>query len=400
MTAAISHFIQPLDVLFLRGNRLFGAAGSYGEALVPPWPSLAAGSLRSALLAREGVDLGEFARGHAPHRELGTPADPGSFTVEAFQLAREHDGRIEPLYPLPADLSAQVPNDEDAQTREGSDPPPLELRRSLPAAPAAGLENSHPLPYVPVLPETRRGKPVGGLWLTGRGLADWLAGDLPRPDALLHTAEIWAPDPRIGIALNPATRSAEDAHLFTAQAVAMREGTGFVSRVRGATLPESLALRLGGDGRAASARQRAVDWPEPDLEAIARSGRARLLLTTPGLFAHGWLPTGTAAPADDSASRGAAFSLHGVEGRIVAAAVPRAEVISGWNLANNRPKPARQAVPAGAVYWLELAPGTTADALQRLATEGLWPADCNDEEATRRAEGFNRCLLATWPETA
>ena len=31
-------FIEPLDVLFLRGNQLFGDPGSYGECLVPPWP--------------------------------------------------------------------------------------------------------------------------------------------------------------------------------------------------------------------------------------------------------------------------------------------------------------------------------------------------------------------------
>ncbi len=31
-------FIEPLDVLFLRGNKLFGDPGSHGESLIPPWP--------------------------------------------------------------------------------------------------------------------------------------------------------------------------------------------------------------------------------------------------------------------------------------------------------------------------------------------------------------------------
>lgn len=30
--------IEPLDVLILRGNKLFADAGSHGEALMPPWP--------------------------------------------------------------------------------------------------------------------------------------------------------------------------------------------------------------------------------------------------------------------------------------------------------------------------------------------------------------------------
>ena len=38
------HFIEPLDVLYLRGNKLFGDPGSYGESMIPPWPSVAAGA--------------------------------------------------------------------------------------------------------------------------------------------------------------------------------------------------------------------------------------------------------------------------------------------------------------------------------------------------------------------
>ena len=57
------HFIKPLDVLFLRGNKLFGDPGSYGESLVPPWPSVLAGALRSGLIAERGYDAVEFAKG-------------------------------------------------------------------------------------------------------------------------------------------------------------------------------------------------------------------------------------------------------------------------------------------------------------------------------------------------
>ena len=48
-------FIEPLDVLILRGNKLFADAGSHGEALMPPWPSVAAGALRSRMLIDAGI---------------------------------------------------------------------------------------------------------------------------------------------------------------------------------------------------------------------------------------------------------------------------------------------------------------------------------------------------------
>ena len=58
-------FIEPLDVLILRGNKLFADAGSHGEALMPPWPSVAAGALRSRILIDAGIDPAAFAASRA-----------------------------------------------------------------------------------------------------------------------------------------------------------------------------------------------------------------------------------------------------------------------------------------------------------------------------------------------
>ena len=87
------------------------------------------------------------------------------------------------------------------------------------------------------------------------------------------------------------------------------------------------------------------------------------------------------------------FELCGVRGRVVAAAVNRAEVISGWDLAKWRPKAACRAAPAGSVYWIE-ALEATPEALRKLAEHGLWPETGYD--ASRRAEGFNRFDWGVW----
>ncbi len=42
-----------------------------------------------------------------------------------------------------------------------------------------------------------------------------------------------------------------------------------------------------------------------------------------------------------------------VDARLVCAAVPRREVVSGWDLFGWKPKEARRAAPAGSVYWFE-----------------------------------------------
>ena len=379
-TSTEHRFIEPLDVLFLRGNKLFGDPGSHGESLVPPWPSAAAGALRSHMLAAEGVDLAAFAQGHITHPSLGTPAAPGPFALTAFTLARQlDDGSLQTLHALPADL---IVTDKDGDQKH--------IQSLRPQAPHTGLLSSSGFAQVPVLAETERRKAASGLWLSLAGWQRYLNGQLPNPDQdLVKTSELWAIDSRVGIGLNADTRSADDGKLFTTQAVAFKPGVGFVASVRGATLPDQGSIRLGGDGRAASSQSVAHQAPQADLQAIATQGRCRVVLTTPGLFAQGWLPNGFQREADGHHW----LNLHGVRARLVCATVPRSETISGWDLANWQPKAALRSAPSGSVYWLDRIQAT-AEALGKLAENGFWSEACEDQN--RRAEGFNRFDFAAY----
>ncbi len=387
-------FLEPLDVLFLRGNKLFGEPGSYGEALVPPWPSVAAGAIRSRMLADEGIDLAAFARGAVEHDALGTPARPGRFAVIAFQPARRRGDDIEPLFALPADLVAS----EDA---EGN----LTVKSLTPTRPFGGVLSSAPFALLPVLAETTRGKSASGLWLAEAGWRNYLGGKVPAGNQIDRNDSLWKMDNRVGVGLDADTRRAADGRLFSVQAVAMQSGVGFLAAVTGAKPPEVGTLRLGADGRAAAITAARHALPEPDYAAIAAARRCRLVLTTPGIFfplppaeaqagvRTSWLPTG-AEPSRRREDGAVRFDLHGVRGWIVCAAVRRAEVVSGWDLAHWRPKSAQCAAPTGSVWWLELDEGVTAEALRKLVETGLWRELC--EDAGRRAEGFNRAALAAW----
>ena len=425
MTAATNpmrYFIEPFDVLFLRGNRLFGDPGSFGESVMPPWPSVAAGALRSALLAHRGIDAAAFARGKiTSDTELGTPACPGTFALTGFSLARRYAGPdgccVETLHPIPADLTVQA-------THDGA----VEARRITPHGGADGIESSAATERLAVLAEPERSKPVSGQWMNAEGWNVHLAGRaIDAQRHLVSSRELWAVDTRIGIALDPAQRKAADGALFTSQAVALHKrehppaehgihdraqsfDVGFLAEVTGATLPNALTLRFGGDGRAAQAtlvsasdathpHWDAITPPtegasastggeaaHPDYDAITRAGRCRLILTTPGLFTGGWRPTGACTTSD-----GLRFDLHGVTGRIVCAAVPRAEVVSGFDLARRRPKPAQRVAPAGSVYWLDDLKADT-QTLRELVNRGLWSETVEND--ARRAEGFNRFTFA------
>ncbi len=376
MQATSFHFIEPLDVLFLRGNKLFGDPGSFGESLVPPWPSVLAGALRSQMLSNEGVNFEKFTQGHEVHPSIGSISQPGTFTLEAFDLAQcQNDGTITALHAAPADLI--VTRDEEGHFSSVS--------RIQPQAITHGLMSSSTLPMWPVLPGTQRVKPAGGIWVNDEGWKAYLAGQTPTPSQLSHASHLWKIDSRVGIGLDPTRRRAADHQLFTAQAIAFKAGLGFITAVRGATLPHRGMLRLGGDGRAASLKSVAYRAPEPDLHAMAKEGRCRIILTTPGLFTQGWLPEGSAP--------GHVFELGGVRARLACASLSRADVVSGWDLARQQPKTALRAVPAGSVYWLDELQAQP-EQLRKLTTRGLW-ADTPHHEA-RRAEGFNRFTFAAW----
>ena len=165
----------------------------------------------------------------------------------------------------------------------------------------------------------------------------------------------------------------------------MQPGVGFLAGIAGAVPPVSGMVRLGGDGRAAALHGASSNASEPDYAAISGTGRCRLVLATPGIFPEGWKLPGT-----DAAGR---FHMGEVSGRLVCAAIARAEIVSGWDLARWQPKSARRAAPAGSVYWLDELDATP-EALRKLANTGLWGEA--GEEVQRRAEGFNRFWLADW----
>ena len=391
------YFVQPLDVLMIRGNKSFGGAGQHGEAVMPPWPSLFAGAFRSALLGQDAAQLAHFAHGEklpgALGDVLGTPAEPGGFAINWLSLASlpscpegntlgvpsgmAGSEGIAHAVPLPADLAAF----DDVKA-------PLSLHPAkLPAGSAAANE----LPLTALLRVARQVKPAAGRWLDGAGLAAHLAGT--RPSSTLKTADLFQRETRLGIALDAGSRTAEDGALYTTEAIAFNTGAGFLVGIDGdaGLLPPSGFLRLGGDGKGAA--YRSVDFTPPavPLADIAASRRFRAILATPGIFAAGWRPDGVTWQGE----RDCRLQGNGFSARLACAAVPRFDIISGWDLALQQPKTAQRVAPAGSVYWFDELEGD-AGKLAAWVEGGLW-GDNYDKQ--RHAEGFNRAWLAHWKET-
>ncbi|RME76865.1 MAG: type III-B CRISPR module-associated protein Cmr3 [Planctomycetota bacterium] len=384
--------VEPIDITFVRGHRRFADSG-HGELLMPPPPSLAAGAVRSRMLADAEVDLHAFAQGKAPPGPLadvlGTPRDPGRFEIAWVALAHREQGRDggggkDTAYlPLPADLFVTEPV-----------PGRPTVHRLVPCpVDSLGVRGSFALPEAPVLRQRERSKPSGRWWISAAGLARHLAGRTPQATELLPSLRLWKRETRLGIGMVPERRTVKTGLIYTSDAAALTPGTRFLVGVRGAegALPCEGLLRFGGDGRGASVSVGDAKLVAALFDAPVPKGRRfRLLLLTPGLSPSGWLPPGLE-------QRDGAWwlRLDGLEAKLVAATVPRSGVASGWDLALGQPKPAWRTIPAGSVFWFEVVSGDTGP-LARLREEGLWALpqrDWHGERERRRAEGYNRVLL-------
>ena len=377
------HFVQPLDVLMIRGNKSFGGDGQHGEAVMPPWPSLFAGAFRSALLGKDAGQLASFA--HADNRlagelgaVLGSRDDPGSFAIHWLSLARLDAEVDTPLaiVPLPADHVAF------------DDPRVSTLVSLQPSQPPAGTLASGDLPLVAQLRIARQIKPQGGRWLDAAGLAAHLRGELPT--RTLSSADLFKRETRLGIALDHGSRTAADGALYTSEAIALDSSVGFLVGCEGdnGQLAKSGHLRLGGDGKGARHRETAFSAPVMPLPEIGASRCFRIILATPGLFTGGWLPERVARCGT------AEYRLQGdgFSARLACAVVPRFDTISGWDLARQQPKTAQRVAPSGSVYWFDDLVGDVGKLAEWVA-RGLWG---DNPDRQRRAEGFNRAWLGLW----
>lgn len=384
--------IRPLDVLYLRGNRLFGSAGDFAQANMPPWPSVFSGAVRARILVDRKIGFMSFLEGRVADPEiktaLGSPQNPGTFRVVDVGLSI--NGSV--CYPAPSDL---VPPENGGSS----------CRRITPAElqPIHGVRSSYPLPQLPVLREEKPSKKKVW-WITQKGLARHLSGQNVGIEHLVDPGEtLWSVDPRLGIALDTGTRSVETGKIYTSDAIALRPDVAFMVKIEGADglIPGSGLIRLGGDGRGAEIAAVESTSLEEVRHPPIQHRRFRLVLSTPGIFPpgendEGWLPPGVFC------ENGAWILRHsGLVAMLVAALVPRLEVVSGWDIAGHKPKAAMKAVPAGAVYWFE-AEEEKPDVLDQLRTEGLWPlvhtrlGAVEGVWAARRAEGFNNVWIGSW----
>ena len=352
-TSSVSLVLVPLDVLFFRDGRPFGAAGQ-AQSLPMPLPQTLSGAISTALLESHDApmtELGKLVQSGLPFEEaldrLSLPTWLAHVHVRGPFLARRsrHEPSTPPelLFPAPANL---VRFDQDA--------PAVSL---LPAP--EGLE----LPGWSSTNSSRHGlrplwyrgrekpEPVGG-FLTRQGMQAYLRGAPVSNEDILSSESLIQFDRRTGIGIEPTRLTAREQHIYSASFLALCNDPHqayevvfcaeviFPDACPEPVWPESrTTIAWGGEGKRVAVEPLEAElsgWTSAldSQEAASTSEHPLVVLTTPAVFANRWCP--------------ATLKQH-----VVAAAVGPAIAVSGWDLAKGGPKPSRHAVPAGSVYFLD-----------------------------------------------
>ncbi|MCB1658429.1 MAG: type III-B CRISPR module-associated protein Cmr3 [Pseudomonadales bacterium] len=375
-----NYLIEPLAPLVFRSGKPFAAAsGADGSNF--PLPSSSAGLLRTVSADQQQIPFND---------SLKQQACKGPLLVS---------------YETPDKLTILVPKPADAmyfKAKDGSQ----KLVRLSPKAFDASTEgecgSDLPQGLLPVqMEESLKGKPAtGAQFWSLTDLIAWQSGKkLDITSIEKNGLKNLPSEHRTHVALNDSTLASDDGRLFQTSGLALqaaKNNSTWDNKQLGFWLQSEQKLKqdlvtFGGEKRLSRLQHLASmppdSTPNTQLSAQVRHAKGlRLTLLTPAIFGKGYLPQWL----NDNLEGNPPFCPQ-LQLKLKAVAIERWLAVSGWDLAQWKPKAMRKAVAAGAVYWFEVM-GDVPDNLHQT----LWLQSIADNEQDQR-DGFGLILPAAWP---
>jgi CRISPR-associated protein Cmr3 len=384
--------IEPRDPLIVRDGRPFGPdPGARATPLPFPFPSTVAGGLRG----------------------LAGRAEGQQFRAELSEIVREHvhvcgpllvelncDGSIADWYaPAPAD--ATIHELETRDEKRGA------LLRLLPLALPSGACTNLPNTLLPVgqsgAPDKRKPHSQTPQFWRWNAFAQWLsAPEESTVEVATRGIRTLETNPRMHVSIVPETQTAREGFLYQTRglefatkhdsATKQHKRLALAAQVEVTGKEDELFAHFGGGMAPLGGERRLMRWeqheslklraaPEGLFAQIGEQRACRIVLLTPAYFTAGYKPD-VSKLADK------------LSAELVAAAVPRAQVVSGWDIVAGTPKPTRRLAPAGSVYFVRFDKN---DDTQQIAewSAKLWMTCIGDDTQSCR-DGFGLVALGVW----
>ena len=303
--------IEPNDVLLFRELKPFTAGLDNVVKSILPLPQTIAGAIRSRTLVEQNFsdDSKEYV-GYG----VEEPPENGLKVLGTFMWDREE------LLPTPMDVAIQDSKEVVVKPKN-----------------AFGVDFFYPST-----------KPVGG-FIPLRTLMKFLSGEI-EPESVVNvvrdTSKKFVKEIRIGIKLIE-SRVVEEEMLYSVEFLRVPGISVWVENLK--FLPEKGLLRLGGEGRFARfvvGKNDSIEVLRDGWENVKDSlnGKMKLYVATPLLLENSGFYDWDV---------GRELKNLGLKVIKVIPLIGRPVKVGGWDMANNKPKGVRYAVPAGSVYFVE-----------------------------------------------
>ena len=332
-------FLIPNDTFFFRDGRPFTRGEqTEGYSIETPFPSTVMGALRTAYIAFCG-DMTRFAN-EQMKSVIGTKQSLTDASIHIKGVFLGHgDGPL--YYPTPRDLVSEKKSNSTSLY-----PLSIESQRDT-------FSSSSELPTLLTWNDPTIQVEHAGGYISCDNLRKYLLGDTQYLAS--EKSDFIIDEPKVGITRNHKTLATVEGMLYRINMKRFRDSElGFVVDVDGIDqFPKSALIKLGGEGKSftySNTSQKPDPLSDDDLttlrDTVSSSQKFKLYLATPAIFNEGWFPK----------------CLH-KDIEPITAAVGNYVTIGGWDVANNRPKGAHRAAPAGSVYYFRLINGVKADAI-------------------------------------
>ncbi len=332
-------FIEALDVWLFRDNKPFTAQQNFvARGQFPPNPMTMQGVIRSYFLERElrseGYTWDDYRNGNVSEfiiNSVGLPGTEfGSLQMTGPFVAQRKSGNgnvVERLVRAPLDL---LKNEDSGKYR---------LLKPAPSAKYA-FKTSPPFENWRPLVNGGDGFKESNEWLTEVQFEETLNGNSNISVSTITDDAIFMTENRVGLALDYGRRANAESMFYRAEFVRPKDEIGLLVHINSTEIfvDTSGYINLGGESRSGrfSEVKQVKAFPQTG------TGNVKIVLLTPAYFTEGWLPKNR----DWS-------PWVGKNGKLVSVVVGKPYPISGWDMALNKPKPLRNYVPAGSVFFFE-----------------------------------------------
>ena len=330
----------PQDTLFFRDGRPFDQedGSAYIPGLFPPSPETLVGAARAswAKKSRKWSGKGREQWSDELSKLLGGDDDQLANNIRFSGPIVLYNKK--PVYPVPCMLLGEngktdnmvllAPSRNEMETDLGW------TKLPEPQGSAEGMEQ------------------ISDYWLTENGLGKLLDFQLPDKDDFIEQGELFQPEPRVGIQLDPKSRTTKNQALYAILHSRCAEAVNLAMGVENAPFQTEGFTPLGGEARYVWLEHLAdTPLPVPEKPEFHPDSDGCVRYTVHILSPYA--PKAMLKPNQ---------GIEGLPGTLVSACLLRPQRWGGWDSVNFKPKPARPHIPPGSVLFME----ANADEIERI----------------------------------